>query len=344
MCAEAERIAQPEVLTEVPRKTNHTTNQLDHPKGGSSMPPFSISVPNPEQREDNTMPSAYDIITERIITQLESGTAPWHKPWKSSGGNGLPRNLVSGHEYRGINTWILLSSGYGSSYWLTFRQAKELGGHIRKGEKGLPVVFWKFGTREVQDDGDVVQKSSVLCRYYTVFNSDQCEELRVQPVQETTEQPQVSPIESCEQVISGWQTKPVIHEGANSASYSKVMDQIAIPDRTCFDSVEEFYSTLFHELAHSTGHPDRLNRSTLTDFERFGDNDYSREELIAEMGAAFISGYCGIENRTIENSAAYLANWLKVLKGDSRLVLIAASQAQKAADMILGRGCITPQV
>jgi antirestriction protein ArdC len=109
-----------------------------------------------------------------------------------------------------------------------------------------------------------------------------------------------------------------------------------MPERTCFESVEEYYSTLFHELAHSTGHPTRLNRSSLTDFERFGDCNYSREELVAEMGAAFLSGITGIENTTINNSAAYLANWLDALKSDSRLVLVAASQAQKAADLILG--------
>jgi len=109
-----------------------------------------------------------------------------------------------------------------------------------------------------------------------------------------------------------------------------------MPERKCFDSMEEYYSTLFHELTHSTGHPTRLNRSSLTEFERFGDHNYSREELVAEMGAAFLAGYSGIENHTINNSAAYLANWLDLLMKDSRIVLVAASQAQKAADLILG--------
>src|SRR5579884_3334242 len=148
------------------------------------MPPFSIPDPNPITERTTFMANVYEIITERIIQQLEAGTAPWHKPWTLRGGDGLPRNLVSGYEYRGINTWILLSSGYASPYWLTFRQAKELGGRIRKGEKGFPVVFWKFGSREVQDGDEVVQKSTVLCRYYTCFNIAQCEGLRVQPVKE----------------------------------------------------------------------------------------------------------------------------------------------------------------
>jgi len=282
------------------------------------------------------MPSVYEVITNRIITQLESGVAPWRKPWRVHGKNGLPRNLVTGHEYRGVNLWMLLGSGYGSPYWLTFRQARELEGHVRQGEQGLPVVYWKFEKREVQDGDELVEKSSVLCRYYTVFNVEQCEGLRLEPVQSATEKAQVQPIESCEQVVTAWLQKPNISHGGNCASYNKLSDCVRMPERQFFDSGECYYSTLFHELVHSTGHPTRLNRSTLTDFERWGDATYSREELVAELGAAFLSGYCGIENRTINNSAAYVANWLEALKNDSRLVLIAASQAQKAADLILG--------
>ena len=229
-----------------------------------------------------------------------------------------------------------MSAGYSSPYWLTFRQAKELGGHVRQGETGLPVVYWRFGTREVQDGDEIIEKRSVLCRYYTVFNEEQCADLRLQPARPTENQPQVGPIETCEQVVSGWLSRPVIHHGGDIASYNKVVDLVRMPNRSCFDGSEEYYSTLFHELVHSTGHPARLDRSTLRDFERFGDEIYSREELVAEMGAAFLSGYCGIENRTIKNSAAYLANWLEALKSDARMVLIAAGQAQKAADLILG--------
>jgi antirestriction protein ArdC len=282
------------------------------------------------------MSNVYEIITSRIIKQLEEGVAPWHKPWKVSGKNGLPRNVVSSREYRGINVWILVNSGYTSPGWLTFRQARELGGYVRQGEAGLPVVYWKFGTREMQDGDETIEKKSVLCRYYTVFNLEQCEGLRIQPLDPAENQPQAQPIDACEQVVNNWLQKPMIGHGGDHASYSKALDCVQIPERTCFNSVEEFYSTLFHELTHSTGHPTRLNRSTLTDFERFGDHNYSREELVAEMGASFLAGYCGIENRTINNSAAYLANWLDALKNDTRLVLVAASQAQKAADLILG--------
>jgi len=285
------------------------------------------------------MPNVYEVITSRIVNQLEEGVAPWHKPWKARGKSGLPRNLTSGREYRGVNVWILLSSGFASPHWLTFRQARELGGHVCQGEVGLPVVFWKFGKREVQDGDEIVEKPSVLCRYYTVFNVEQCEGLKIRSAEPTDNQPQVQPIEACEQVVAGWLGKPMIRHGGDCASYGKVLDYVQMPERTRFDSVEEYYNTLFHELTHSTGHPARLNRSSLTDFERFGDHNYSREELVAELGAAFLAGYCGIENRTINNSAAYLANWLDALKNDSRMVLVAASQAQKAADLILG---VTP--
>jgi antirestriction protein ArdC len=281
------------------------------------------------------MPNVYDVITCRIMKQLESGVAPWHKPWRTRGRQGVPRNLVTGREYRGINVWILLSSGYSSPYWLTFRQAKELGGHVRQGETGFPVVYWKFGTREVQDGEELIEKPSVLCRYYTVFNFAQCDDMRVQPAQPTAVEPEAEPIAASDQVVTSWLSRPTINHGGDCATYSKILDSVQIPDRDSFESPEEYYSTLFHELTHSTGHPTRLNRSTLTEFERFGDENYSREELVAEMGAAFLAGYCGIENRTINNSSAYLASWLEALKNDSRLILIAAGQAQKAVDLIL---------
>jgi antirestriction protein ArdC len=281
------------------------------------------------------MPSVYEVITARIIEQLESGTAPWQKPWKVSGTNGIPRNLVTRRPYRGINIWMLLSSRFSSSYWLTFRQANELKGHVRRGEKGLPVVYWKFGTREVQDGDEKVEKPSVLCRFYTVFNIEQCDGIPA-PEELSEPTPAVRPIDACERVVNGWSQEPAIRHGGDCASYHRITDCVRMPNTTTFDSMEEYYSTLFHELTHATGHPTRLNRSTLMDSESFADENYSREELVAEMGAAFLAGCCGVENRTINNSAAYLANWLDALKNDSRLVVIAASQAQKAADLILG--------
>jgi len=201
----------------------------------------------------------------------------------------------------------------------------------------MPVVFWKFGTREVQDGEEIIEKKSVLCRYYTVFNVNQCEGLRIQAAHATEPLPNIDPIENCEQIVTQWLGKPAIRYGSDRASYNKMHDLVQMPDLASFESAEEFYSTLFHEITHSTGHPLRLNRPTLTEFERFGDEQYSTEELVAEMGAAFLCGFTGIENKTIDNSAAYLRTWLEVLKKDPRLVLVAAGQAQKAADLILNQ-------
>ena len=167
--------------------------------------------------------SVYEVITNRIIAQLEAGTAPWHKPWRLRGKHGLPRNLVTMREYRDVNVWILLSSGFSSPYWLTFKQANLLGGHVRRGEVGFPVVYWKFERHEVQDGDDLIEKPSVLCRYFTVFNLEQTEGLRLQPPRPAEKEPQLQPIEACERVVAEWQNKPTIKHG-DCACYSKVLD------------------------------------------------------------------------------------------------------------------------
>ena len=282
--------------------------------------------------------SVYELITERIMKQLEAGTVPWHKPWASRGDAGIPRNLRTLKPYRGINIWILMSAGYSSPYFLTFKQAQELGGNVCKGEKGLPVVYYQFDeyAKENKETGETEKHGSVLVRYYTVFHVSQCENLQVTPVPPPDPHPDVPPIELCEQIIDAWTTKPTIKHGSDRASYHKTLDYISMPNRNAFESAEDYYGTLFHELSHSTGHPNRLNRSTLTDFEFFGDANYSKEELCAEMGALFLCGMTGIESKTLANSASYIAGWLKALRNDSKLVLVAAGQAQKATDLILG--------
>jgi len=279
--------------------------------------------------------NVYEVITSRIIKQLEEGVAPWHKPWRVRGKNGLPRNLVTGREYRGVNVWVLLSGGYSSPFWLTYRQARELEGNVRQGEHGFPLVYWKFGKREVQDGDQLIEKQSVLVRYYSVFNLEQCEGVRLQPSDLIRDESQPEPIEACDQIVAAWREKPTIKHRGDCASYNKALDLVQMPERSCFECGAEYYSTLFHELVHSTGHPTRLNRSTLNEFERFADSTYSREELVAELGAAFLCGHCGIENKTLNNSTAYLASWLEALRSDSRMLVVAASQAQRAADLIL---------
>ena len=272
--------------------------------------------------------SVYQIITEQIIRQLESGVAPWHKPWTTE----LPKNIVSKREYRGINVFLLASLGYGSPYWLTYKQATELGGNVRRGEHGAKVVFWKFDKYEAEDaDGQMVEKTSAILRYYTVFNLEQCDGIAAPDASRV-----VNPITECERIVRGTPNAPRFEQDCR-AWYRPSTDTVGMPARNTFDSAESYYSTLFHELTHSTGHPKRIGREGIEKLNTFGSESYSKEELVAEMGAALLAGMAGIERSTLANSAAYLKPWIDVLKADSRMVVFAASQAQKAADYVLGR-------
>jgi antirestriction protein ArdC len=269
----------------------------------------------------------YSIVTEQILKQLESGVAPWHRPWSTH----IPKNLVSGRGYRGINVFLLASNGYGSPYWLTYKQATERGGHVRKGEHGSKVVFWKIGTREVENaDGETDERKSILLRYYTVFNVEQCE-----GIASPNAGPAVNPIEECERIVGQMPNLPAMEQDGR-AWYRPSTDTVGMPSRTAFNTSEEYYSTLFHELTHSTGHSNRVGRDGIEKLNTFGSESYSKEELIAEMGAAMLCGVAGIERKTLANSAAYLKSWIDVLKSDARMVVSAASQAQKAADYIQG--------
>lgn len=281
----------------------------------------------------------YDIVTNRIIELLEQQEIPWRKPWKSSGG---PRNLITKKPYRGINSFLLNCSPYSSPYWLTFKQASDRGGHIRKGEKSTLVVFYKWINTVAEDSGEsesIDQQSKLtkipMLRYYNCFNLEQTEGIDP-PREEETSNP-FTPIETAEQIIQNMQHRPDIQYGGDRACYSPHLDYIKLPPQESFHSPEEFYSTAFHELAHATGHASRLGRKGILETSYFGSHDYSQEELVAEFGASMLCGTAGIEQATIENSAAYIQNWLKVLKGDKRLAIIAAGQAQKACDYILGR-------
>lgn len=283
--------------------------------------------------------NVYEIITERIMDQLEKGTVPWHKPWGGAA-QGDPQNLISKKPYHGINYFLTACQGYSSPYWLTYKQASEMKGSVRKGEKGTPVIYWNWIQRtkkESPDSGEEITKNIPFLRYYTVFNSDQCDlpEGKV-PSIEMPNNP-LSPIESCEKITSRMPKRPEIRYGEQRAYYRPSSDSVNMPKFNTFNSAEEFYSTLFHELTHSTGHASRLNRSGITELTYFGSCNYSKEELVAEMGAAFLCGHVGIENKTIDNSASYINSWLSKLKNDKKLVIVAAAQAQKAADYILDK-------
>src|SRR5713101_1216666 len=288
------------------------------------------SVLSPVQSEissSKTHASVYEIVTQQVIQQLESGVAPWRKPWRTL----PPANLISKKPYRGINVFLLAFAGYGSQYWLTFNQARQLGGNVRKGEHGTKIVFWKCNTRETETaDGEIEERKSAFLRYYTVFNLEQTEGLKA-----LLRLPPAFPIQSAEEIVKGMPNCPAFEQDFQAA-YIPSRDVVTMPSRTAFESQTEYYSTLFHELTHSTGHAKRLAREGFDTPQKFGSESYSREELIAEMGSAMLCGVAGIERGTLANSAAYLKTWIARLNSDSKLVVSAASAAQKAADYIRG--------
>ncbi|HWX54843.1 MAG TPA: ArdC-like ssDNA-binding domain-containing protein [Verrucomicrobiae bacterium] len=284
--------------------------------------------------------NVYQIITERIIKSLEQGIIPWRRPWRVAG---PPCNFISTKPYRGINVLLLATQGYGSAYWLTYKQATERGGHVKKGEKSTPIVFWQVGEKEkasTDGEGQKVERMFLL-RYYNVFNLEQT---TLAPTDNS--RPVIEPIAACSAVVDGWSGKPrmVLDDPkVSQAEYFPKLDAIAMPLMSRFLSAENYYATLFHEMIHSTGHASRLARPGIIEFDRFGSQQYSREELIAEIGSAFLCGHAGISKPEIqENTTAYLQNWIAELKGDSRLIVSAAAQAQHAADMVLGT-CIAEQ-
>ena len=292
-------------------------------------------------------PNVYQIVTDRIIASLKDGIIPWEKPWKAptfSGGN-FPRNFLTGKPYRGVNVFLLWGTRYSSPFWLTFRQALELGGNVRKGEKGSQIVFYKqLRSRQDQTEDAPTEKGSqakdrapFILTYYTVFNIEQCEGLTIPTVEPIPAQP-VNADGTCEAIVTGWATRPAIRTEVASegrAYYRPSTDTVHLPARFRFIDTAHYYATLFHELVHSTGHESRLAR---TFGERFGDELYSKEELVAETGAAFLCAIAGIATKhTEQNTTAYIQNWIAKLEQDNRLIVQAAANAQRAVDLITGQ-------
>ncbi|HVB57657.1 MAG TPA: ArdC-like ssDNA-binding domain-containing protein [Candidatus Acidoferrales bacterium] len=286
----------------------------------------------------------YAIVTEKIINLLESGVVPWRRPWTSTG---LPCNLVSKKPYCGVNFFLLSASKYVSPFWLTMRQANELGGHVRKGEESTAVVFWKIedAKRSTDDlDAEETEKQTrrrFLLRFYRVWNLEQCElpqsVLDKLPKMETH---QHDPIEAVEKIIAGMSNPPEIVRGGSKAFYSPITDRITLPPRELFISSDEEAATKIHEVVHSSGSRKRLAREGLCEAAPFGSPVYSFEEMVAEMGAAYLCAEAGISNAVVENQAAYVSGWLKKCRGDRKLLIHAAAQAQRATDYILGRNAI----
>ena len=270
----------------------------------------------------------YQLVTDRIIAQLENNIIPWHRPWHGS----EPINYVTRKAYRGINTLLLERGGE----YLTFKQCKDAGGSVHKGEKSSIIVFYKPIDHEDPDTGEI--RKIPYLKYSNVFHLSQCSgiESKLEPIKTDTE---IEPIQAAQTVFDDYITRSgvtVNHiEGSNSASYSPSADSITLPVIGQFESSQEYYSTAYHEAAHSTGHQSRLDRLTKT--AAFGSGEYSKEELIAEIASAMVMNSCGAEiEQTFQNSAAYIAAWLRKLREDNKIIVTASSAAQKAADLILG--------
>lgn len=254
---------------------------------------------------------------------------PWRQPWTDAG---LPKNLVSGKPYRGINVWLLSTLKYPRNIFLTLKQANEMGVVVKKGEKAHEVVFWKWLEKEDKETGE--KKKVPLLRYYKVFNISQCDGIPEDKIPKI-EKRDNPPFETCEKIINQMPKRPRILFNEQSAYYNRGEDYVNMPKMDSFDKSENYYATLFHELVHSTGHGERLNRRELLESKGMRSNDYAIEELTAEMGASYLKSYAGIPMEQLENNAAYINGWLERLKQDKRFIVYASAQAQRATDFIL---------
>ncbi len=273
----------------------------------------------------------YSIVTDQIIAALERGVIPWRKPWQTAGSSADPRNGRTGRQYRGVNWFLLQLAPFDCNRWVTFKQAGEMGGTIRKGEKSSLVTFWKMLDGTDKETGE--EKKIPMLRYYRVFNLTQCEGIEL-PADQKPILAEHERIAAAEAIVAGMPQRPPLRHTGGRAYYTPALDSVTMPELGRFHSAEEYYSTLFHELTHATGHASRLGR--IKETASFGSDPYAREELVAEMGAAYLCARAGIAQPILENSAAYIQNWLKRLKDDRKLIVTAAAQAAKAADFIAG--------
>ncbi|WP_019991017.1 ArdC family protein [Rudanella lutea] len=286
----------------------------------------------------------YEFINEQIITQLEKGVLPWRKPWKVAIVEGMeysvPHNYATKRPYTGVNAFLLALTPYRTPMFLTFNQVKEKGGMVKQGAASLPIVFWKPikpGRRSVKNDKSKdrsdVREDKLVLRYYRVFNIEDTT-LPVE-IREPKTQPEPVVIEACQRIVDQMPNRPrLVYNDPSRCYYRPALDVVNMAPAQNFKKAEDYYSVLFHELVHATGHSSRLNRAELREMAPFGSQTYSKEELTAELGAAYLCGVTGISSVTLDNSTAYINGWLNKLRGDKRFFFEAAQKAQKAANYI----------
>ncbi len=276
----------------------------------------------------------YETVTQRILTQLEAGHVPWHKSWTA----GVPKSFTTAKEYRGVNVLMLASSGFTSRYWVTYREALRLGGHVRQGERATPVIYWKWRTQEeMRKLAERTQGNIAPCVPFgsCVFNLDQVEGV-ARPEDDVTPDHDRR-LTLADTLLTTMPDRPQIeHQHLQTPHYSPLRDCVTLPHLSQFENAEAYYSVLYHELTHASGHPRRLNRFDLAAVDRL--QGYSFEELVAEFGAAFLCAFTGITRPEQQTQhAGYIEGWARVFRGDSRVILRAASAAQRAADYIRGK-------
>lgn len=295
------------------------------------------------EKPEHEVKDVYQIFTDLILEKLEQGVIPWKQPWSEMG---MPSNYLTRKPYHGINLWILLSFRHEYPFYLTFKQAESLGGKIKKGSKGIPVCYWNFVYRHTET-GKVIPPQlvpvyppeslvkSCFLKEYKVFPIEQIEGVEWNlPEMKTGEEMPLN--ERCEQVFEEMLNPPKVVHLEDQAYYHPRIDVINLPPKNRFPEPHWYYGVLFHELIHSTGHQKRLNRPEVSGVVSFASEAYSKEELVAEMGSGFLCNHTGIlRKELLENSAAYIQNWIAMLKNDKNLLLEAASKAQKAVDYIL---------
>ncbi len=284
------------------------------------------------KKTTRTSTDTYHRITNLVIELLEKGQVVWQKGWNEFG---LPKNIITARSYQGFNAFFLnfatIYYQYRTPYFITYKQAMLAGGTIRRGEKGYPVIWWATVENDNSEENKKVYR---VPKCHTVFNIDQTHGIDF-PKVETAFRSHAQKINACDAIINKMPHPPEIRHGGDKAFYHRTGDYIMLPAVERFHSDHAYYKTKFHELAHSTGHATRLNRKELVESDGYGNELYSKEELTAELTAAYLCAVAGIEQHTIINSTAYIQGWLKVLKEDKRLILKASAQAQATANYIM---------